>query len=107
MKEIDLAYKNGPECCAPTPCCGNSKCEPSYPGVYLTFPEDSELPDSGEITFKFRIRRETEEKQGEKCCKYDLDLMSVVGVKGDKVEVDDEESDSAAIRIEKAFKGKK
>ena len=106
MKEIDLSYKD--TCCAQTPCCApEMKGEPSYPGVYLTFPEGTDLPDSGEITFKFRIRRETEEKQGEKCCKYDLDLMSVTNVKADKTEVDDEENDSAAIRLDKAFKGKK
>lgn len=107
MKEVDLAYKDS--CCMPEPCCLPSPREPSYPGTYITVPEDSEMeiPDSGEITFKFRVRRETEEKTGEKCCKYDLDLMAITGVKGDPEEPDESESDSAAIRISAAFKGKK
>lgn len=106
MKEIDLAHKDG--CCGPVACCppDAKPSEPSYPGAYLTLPEGSELPDSGEITFRFRVRRETEEKTGDKKCTYDLDLMAIVGAKADKSE-DDGEDDNAAERIEKAFKGKK
>lgn len=79
--------------------------EPSYPSTYIRVPEGSglELPDSGEITFRFRVRRETDDKR-EGACTYDIDLLSVLGVKGDKS--DDGESDDAGERITKAFRGK-
>ena len=107
MKEIDLGHKYGDGPCLANCCTQPDRpAEPTYPGVYLTLPEGSDLPDSGEITFKFRVCRETEEKRGSKECKYDLELMSIIAVKADPDSKEDE-YENASERIEKAFRGKK
>lgn len=55
---------------------------PAVPTVHLEFPEHEapELPDEGEITFRFRIARETEDKKA-RTCEYVLGLHEILDVK--------------------------
>lgn len=54
--------------------------EPYYPGTRLEFKGDYELPDEGEITFRYRVTRSTEEKKTDKCCE-EIDFLEIVAVK--------------------------
>lgn len=104
MNPIDLGSKGGPEICCPNPPTTNPSVY--YPSTYITLPEsaDAELPESGEITFRFRVTRETEDRK-DKTCRYEIDLEQILGVKPDPEKSD--EDDSASERINKAFAGKK
>jgi hypothetical protein len=80
---IDLGRKNemGGMCC-PSPMM--DKDGQSYPYVHLTLGEDAdELPECGEITFKFVRTRKTEEtpQNGKERCEYSLDLTEIIAVK--------------------------
>lgn len=104
MNPVDL----GTPLSKPEPCCAPSysldgKC---YPSTYITIPEGAklEIPDSGEITFRFRVCRETDDKK-DGTCRYEMDLTQIVGVKADPGS--EEDDDSAGERISKAFAGKK
>ena len=103
MKPVSLSdpYR-GPECC-PVPVQGS----PVYPTVYLSVKEgELDFPDSGVVTFRFRLSRESEDKKQGKCS-YDLDLMEVLNIKADSKEKPEYEVESAGDALDKAMKGKK
>lgn len=89
--------------------CATQNSAPSekyYPSTYITIPEGAklEIPDSGEITFRFKVCRETDDKK-DGTCRYEMDLTQIVGVKADPGS--EEDDDDAGERIAKAFAGKK
>lgn len=53
-----------------------------YPSLYLTWDSDYELPDSGEMTVKFKKNSETTRKtpDGEKSQDVSLDILSIESV---------------------------
>lgn len=72
--------------------CDVKSSEPTtyYPSLYLSeLPEGTELPESGEITLKFKLCRESEDYKNNKCS-ADIEVLAIVSVKGDE-----EESESA------------
>lgn len=104
MNPIDLGTKGGSEvCCGPPTPSGTSV---YYPSTYITLPEsaNAEIPESGEITFRFRVTRETEDRK-DMTCRYEIDLEQITNVKPDPEKSD--EDDNASERITKAFAGKK
>lgn len=53
--------------------------ETRYPVAYISEYSGPELADEGTITFRYRIRRKTEEKRGDtELCSYDLELKEVL-----------------------------
>ena len=68
MKEISLGTKyDGPQCCPQT----TSGEQVSYPGTYITVPAGTEIPQSGIITFRYKL---TGARTAEKMSKVSLDL---------------------------------
>lgn len=68
MKEINLGTKyDGPTCCPAT----TSGEQMSYPGTYITLPAGTTLPQSGTITFRYRL---TGARTTDKMSKVSLDL---------------------------------
>ena len=66
----------------------------SYPSVYLEWDKDHELPESGEITFKYRVVRETTERKpsGEdKRQSLELEVLEICGVDAKEDSRDDAE----------------
>jgi len=58
-----------------------SEGEPRYPVAYLDSYNGPELADEGTITFRYRVKRKTEERKPEgdgENCAYDLELTEIV-----------------------------
>jgi hypothetical protein len=58
--------------------------EPHYPTLYIDYEggELTSLPDSGEMTVKFRVNSRTEsERDGKKSCSLSLDIKRILSVK--------------------------
>lgn len=105
MKPVSLGSSYGS-----LPCCGpveTSKDAVSYPFTSVEVPEGAlEFPDSGTVTFRFRLSRETEDKKEGKC-RYELELLEVVALKADPEGKEKFEPESSDDAVEKAFKGKR
>ncbi len=73
MKEINLGTKyDGPQCCPST----TSGEQTSYPGTFITLPAGTTLPQSGTITFRYRLTgARTAEKMSKVC--LDLELTDI------------------------------
>lgn len=54
--------------------------EEYYPGTRLEFKGSYELPDEGEITFRYRVTRTTEDRKADKCCE-EIDFLELLKVK--------------------------
>jgi hypothetical protein len=97
MKPVSL--KISPEvredlacCCAPT------GVKPYYPSVCLEFKSDvaPELPEEGTITFRYKVRRETDIVEDNRS-EYSLELRSIEAVKeGSSGEDEDEGAEETA-----------
>ena len=62
--------------------------EPQYPVLHDHGPEELELPQDGEMTVKFHVRRETSEvdrKTGKHNYECDIEILSIEKVKGEEV----------------------
>lgn len=55
------------------------KPEPTYPSLYLTVEGCEDMPDSGTMKVKYRVkgRHETESKSGDETHSVDLELLSI------------------------------
>lgn len=80
-------------CCAPV---GPSSAY--FPTVNLEFPSSlaPELPEEGLITFRFKVKRETENYEDSKC-DYCLELRSIESVKEQASPEEPEDKDSEDI----------
>lgn len=86
MTEINLGRKMDEMCC---PCPASSKDEKDrlyYPTLYLENAKLGDLPETGEITLKYRLTRDTsktEYEKGEKVKKShcaDLEILSILSI---------------------------
>lgn len=106
MKPVSIAdpYRTSEACPSLTPV---SKDTVHYPSVYLSVKQgELEFPDSGVVTFRYRLSREVEDKKLDKCS-YDLELMEVLNIKSDSKEKPEYAVESAGEALDKALKGKK
>lgn len=73
MKEINLGTKyDGPTCCPSA----EAEERLSYPGTYITLPAGTVLPQSGTITFRYRLTgARTTDKMSKVC--LDLELTDI------------------------------
>lgn len=76
---IDLGMSYGSET-SPPMMAKMPEPEHYYPGTRLEWKGDYELPDEGEITFRYRVTRSVEEKKTEKYCE-ELDFLEILAVK--------------------------
>lgn len=73
MKEINLGTKYDGLTCCPAPA---SEEQMSYPGTFITLPAGTTLPQSGTITFRYRLTgARTAEKMSKVC--LDLELTDI------------------------------
>jgi hypothetical protein len=93
---INLGQKWDGPCCAPE---ASKPEEPKehYPSVYLSGEKAYELPESGEMTVRFkRVSRSETERDGKERHEVTLDLIEITSVKPDK-ETEDSDSPEAAL----------
>lgn len=79
---LGRSYGDSGMCCLSSP--NMDKDAMSYPYVHLTLSEDAdELPENGEIAFRFVRTRKTEEtpRNGKERYEYSLDLTEIIAVK--------------------------
>lgn len=73
------------------------KDEMFYPSVQLEWEDDYDLPESGEITFRFEKTSETNNKDGQT---VSLDLTKILSASPDK----EKDEESTGERLDKEFK---
>lgn len=84
---VDLGRKSGE--CATQPCNpGDKPQEVYYPTLYIS-DCPVEFPESGTMTVRFRLSRETEDHKNGKSS-YDIDIMAITDIKADKGAEEDE-----------------
>jgi hypothetical protein len=75
MKSLGMKMSGGP---VPCPCESTSD-DVYYPSLYIDSDEPLHLPDAGEVTIQFKLRRKSVEKTDDgkaKCC-YTLDVIAI------------------------------
>lgn len=102
---IDLSRS---DMCMTEPCPMSTKDMEHYPSLHLEWNDDYQLPESGEMTVKFRKVSETNSKHGGKSRQsVTLDIISIEEVKKGKVKSSDEDEEeydkeeSSADRLDK------
>lgn len=86
--------------------CMVSNSKEHYPSLHLEWNDDYNLPESGEMTIKFRKVSETNSKHGGKSRQsVTLDILSIESVEKKSVKEDDEEEstkeESSSDRLDK------
>ena len=78
--------------------------ESRYPTLNYCGPEELDLPQDGEMTVKFHVKRETSEvdrKTGRHSYDCDIEILSIEKVKGEDVEAPAKSGSEAADALDK------
>jgi len=63
----------------------SSEPEEYFPCLRLELPPDTEFPEEGTMTIKFKVNREVEDKRADNHC-VELDVVEIQDIKATKVE---------------------
>lgn len=94
---IDLGKKMADDVCIPMPATPEKR-EKYYPCLYLDWEEKYNLPESGEMTVRFRKKSETN-RTGDRGTSQsvELEIREILDVEADKVSKKDRENGSEAL----------
>lgn len=97
---IDLEIKGG----ALGSCCVNSAgkdSEKCYPCFYIESDKEIELPESGEMEIKFRVKSETTSRvNGKERCSYTIEVVAILEAEGAEGEEEENGNGNGVERLD-------